>query len=200
MIFILHWGITSPYTTANKNFFQKIVDLWWSNILIFPFAQSNHDYDLQFEVDQKKFIDHNLDISIQCTQASNDMAVLIEQIKEHNILYFCGWETPQHLKILRNIAHLDIMLEDKVISWNSAGANIWAKYYYSYSTDMIQSGLWLLPINIMVNYWSDKYKAYNEENLTQLRNHDVSIPTYALKEQEYLIFKVSKNSTTVELI
>jgi len=58
--------------------------------LIFPFAQKNRNYDLQFELDSQKFIDHNPDVDIECVMASDDIEVLIEQIKEYKSLYFCG--------------------------------------------------------------------------------------------------------------
>gem|GEM_PF-3836369 len=58
--------------------------------MIFPFAQKNRNYDLQFELDSQKFIDHNPDVDIECVMASDDIEVLIEQIKEYKSLYFCG--------------------------------------------------------------------------------------------------------------
>jgi hypothetical protein len=58
--------------------------------LIFPFAQKNRDYQFQFEVDSLKFIDYNPEVDIECTMASDNIDILIEQIKEYKSLYFSG--------------------------------------------------------------------------------------------------------------
>lgn len=64
--FILHWGVTSPRTEKNKEYFQRVIQEWWKKVLIFPFAQKDRNYDLQFEVDKKKFEEHNLDMQLVC--------------------------------------------------------------------------------------------------------------------------------------
>jgi hypothetical protein len=103
MKFFLHGGVTNPRTEKNKNFFQEIVKAGGNKVLIFPFAQKDRDkvlifpfaqkdrdYDLQFEIDSQKFIDNNPDVDIECTMASENIEVLVEQIKEYKLLYFCG--------------------------------------------------------------------------------------------------------------
>jgi len=82
--------MTSPRTEKNKKFFQEVVKVGGNKVLIFPFAQKNRDYDLQFELDSQKFIDNNPDVDIECAMASENVEVLVEQIKEYKSLYFCG--------------------------------------------------------------------------------------------------------------
>lgn len=64
--FILHGGVTSPRTEKNKEYFQRVIQEWWKKVLIFPFAQKDRNYDLQFEVDKKKFEEYNLDMQLVC--------------------------------------------------------------------------------------------------------------------------------------
>lgn len=92
--------MTSPRTEKNKKFFQHVVKEGGNKVLIFPFAQKNRDYDLQFELDSQKFIDNNPDKNLEITMASNDIEILVEQIKEYRSLYFCGGRAKQHMEIL----------------------------------------------------------------------------------------------------
>jgi hypothetical protein len=84
--------------------------------LIFPFAQKDRDYQLQFELDSQKFIDHNPDVDIECAMASDDIEVLVEQIKEYRSLYFCGGITKHHTDIIKKILNYTDILSNKVIS------------------------------------------------------------------------------------
>ena len=82
--------MTSPRTDKNKKFFQEVVKAGGNKILIFAFAQKNRDYHLQFDIDKQKFIDNNPDVELEIDMASSDIDILIEQIKNHKSLYFCG--------------------------------------------------------------------------------------------------------------
>jgi hypothetical protein len=188
--FLLHWWVTSPRTEKNKNFFQHIVKEWGNKILIFPFAQKNRDYDLQFEKDSKKFIDYNLDIDIECAMASDDIEILVEQIREYKSLYFCGWLQEHHLEILRKIEDLRELFENKVVSGNSAGTMIWAKHYFTWDYNRLEDWLWWLPIKVMVHWQSERYDNYSEKELKKLKSYGEDLPVYTIKEQEYEVFEI----------
>lgn len=190
MKFILHGWVTSPRTEKNKKFFQHVVKEWGNKILIFPFAQKNRNYDLQFELDSQKFIDHNPDVNIECVMASDDIEVLIEQIKEYKSLYFCGWLQEYHLEILRKIDNLKMLLDDKVISGNSAGAMIRARHFFTGDYNRLEDWLWWLPIKVMVHWKSEKYNNYSEKELEKLKKYGEDLPIYKIREQEYEVFQV----------
>ena len=120
MKLFLHGGVTSPRTEKNKKFFQEVVKIGGNKILIFPFAQKDKNYQLQFEVDSQKFIDHNPDVDIECVMASDDVDILMEQIKEYKSLYFCGGLLEYHLVIFKEIDNLKELLKHKIISGNSS--------------------------------------------------------------------------------
>jgi len=182
--------MTSPRTEKNKKFFQHVVKEWGNKILIFPFAQKNRNYDLQFELDSQKFIDHNPDVDIECVMASDDIEVLIEQIKEYKSLYFCGWLQEHHLEILRKIDNLKMLLDDKVISGNSAGAMIRARHFFTGDYNRLEDWLWWLPIKVMVHWKSEKYNNYSEKELEKLKKYGEDLPIYKIREQEYEVFQV----------
>ncbi|HKL44554.1 MAG TPA: Type 1 glutamine amidotransferase-like domain-containing protein, partial [Candidatus Absconditabacterales bacterium] len=178
-------------TEKNKKFFQHVVKEGGNKVLIFPFAQKNRDYDLQFELDSQKFIDNNPDLDIECAMASNDIGVLVEQIREYKSLYFCGGKGSQHIDILQQINNLEELLENKIISGNSAGSVIWAKYYYTeFITDVLE-GLGYLDIKMMVHWLSQKYPGkFVLENLEKLKDYGEDLPVYTIREQEYEVFQV----------
>ena len=188
--FLLHGWVTSPRTEKNKQFFQKVVKEGWNKILIFPFAQKNRDYDLQFEIDSQKFIDHNPDVDIECVMASDDIDIFIDQIREYKSLYFCGGLQEHHLEIIRKIANLKELLEDKIISGNSAGTMIWAKHFFTGDYNRLEDWLWFLPIKIMVHWQSEKYDNYSEVELKKLKNYGENLPVYTIREQEYEVFEI----------
>ncbi|HRX63807.1 MAG TPA: Type 1 glutamine amidotransferase-like domain-containing protein [Candidatus Absconditabacterales bacterium] len=190
MKFLLHGGMTSPRTEKNKKFFQHVVKEGGNKILIFPFAQKNRNYDLQFELDSQKFIDHNPDVDIECVMASDDIEVLIEQIKEYKSLYFCGGLQEHHLEILRKIDNLKMLLDDKVISGNSAGAMIRARHFFTGDYNRLEDGLGWLPIKVMVHWKSEKYNNYSEKELEKLKKYGEDLPIYKIREQEYEVFQV----------
>lgn len=189
--FLLHGWLTSPRTEKNKKFFQEIVKSWWNKILIFPFAQKNRDYQLQFELDSQKFIDHNKDIDIECVMASDDIEVLVEQMKEYNLLYFCGWLLEYHLEILRKIDNLKDILKNKVISWNSSGSLIWSKYVYDQDIEKTVVGLGLLDVKMITHWGTDKYPGKEDKTrLLELENYKEKLPIYKIREQEYEVFEI----------
>lgn len=100
MKFLLHWWYTSADSESNKRFFQDIVRIGGSKILHFPFAQKNKEYQLQYDLDIKKFKTYNPDTTFEFSIASTDIDILTQQIIDHPVLYFCGWNTLQHIELV----------------------------------------------------------------------------------------------------
>ncbi len=192
MKLFLHGWATSPRTEKNKKFFQEVVKVWWNKILIFPFAQKNRDYDLQFELDSQKFIDHNPHVDIECAMASEDIEVLIKQIKEYNSLYFCGWRMGYHLDIVKQIWNLKELFDGKIISGNSSWSLMWCKYAYDQDIETtFKIWLGLLNVKMITHWWTDRYPdKTDEDRLEELRNYWEALPIYKIREQEYEVFEL----------
>lgn len=191
MKLFLHGWVTSPRTEKNKKFFQEVMKAWWNKILIFPFAQKDKNYQLQFEIDSQKFIEHNSDVDIECAMASEDIEVLVEQIKEYDSLYFCGWTTKYHVDIINQLSNYMDMFVDKIISWNSAGSLMWSKYYYDQDFEDTHTWLWLLNIKMIAHWWTDRYPwKKDEDRIKELKNYWEELPIYKIKEQEYEVFDI----------
>ena len=189
--FFLHGWATSSRTEKNKIFFQEVVNIGWNRVLIFPFAQKDRNYDLQFEIDSQKFIDNNPDADIECAMASDDIEVLVEQIKEYKSLYFCGGMTKYHLEILKQIDNLKGLLKDKIVSGNSAWSIVWTRYTYDHDIEWIVEALWILDIKMIVHWWENRYpNRSDEDRLKELKNYWEALPIYTIKEQEYEVFEI----------
>jgi hypothetical protein len=82
-------------------------------------------------------------------------------------------------------------LSNKVISWNSAGSLMWAKYYYTQDFDEVRKGLGVLNIKMITHLWTDRYPNINEDMwLKKLENYKEDLPIYKIKEQEYELFEI----------
>lgn len=188
--FILHGGVTSPRTEKNKEYFQRVIQEWWKKVLIFPFAQKDRNYDLQFEVDKKKFEEHNLDMQLDIVQASEDIEVLVQQIKEAEVLYFCGGITKYHTDIISQISNIRELIENKVITWNSAWSLMWSNLYYTGDFNEVRKWLWLLNIKMICHWQSEKYNNYDEFWLKKLEEYWEKLPIVCIREQEWVEFVV----------
>lgn len=191
MKLFLHGWLTSLRTEKNKKFFQEVVKFWWNKILIFPFAQKDKNYELQFELDSQKFIDHNTDIDIECVMASDDIEVLVDQIKKYNLLYFCGGTTKYHIEIMDKLSDYADLFSDKIISWSSAGALMWAEYYYDQDFEKVMEWLGLFEIKLIC-HWGTKYypDKLDADRLNDLENYKENLPIYKIEEQEYEMFEI----------
>ena len=191
MKLFLHGWVTSPRTEKNKKFFQEVVKAGGNKILIFPFAQNDKKYDLQFDVDSQKFIDHNPDADIECVMASDDIDILIEQIKEYDSLYFCGGTTKYHVDVINQVLNYMDLFIDKVISWSSAGSLMWSKYYYDQDFEVVYKWLWLIDSKMICHWWSDRYPSKDDKiRLEELKNYEEDLPIYKIREQEYEVFEI----------
>jgi len=76
----------------------------------------------------------------------------LEQIKSSDVIYFHGGKTLKLLEALKEFPDFRNLFDGKIVAGESAGANVWGRYFYSPSADSIGEGLGYLPIKIIPHY------------------------------------------------
>lgn len=104
-----------------------------------------------------------------------------EQIKSSDVVYFHGGTTLKLLEALKNFPNLKRLLSGKIVAGESAGANVFGKFFYSPNADKVGEGLGFLPLKIIPHY-SEKYKG-------KLDNVGNGLELLALPEYEFKVFQ-----------
>lgn len=77
---------------------------------------------------------------------------LLEKIKLFDVIYFHGGRTLKLLETLKGFPDFRNSFDGKIVAGESAGANVWGRYFYSPNADSIGEGLGYLPIKIIPHY------------------------------------------------
>lgn len=81
-----------------------------------------------------------------------DKENFIEQVKSVDIVYFTGGRSLVLLEALKKYPNIEKFLEGKTVAGESAGANVFCKFFYSPLADSVSEGLGILPIKIIPHY------------------------------------------------
>lgn len=76
----------------------------------------------------------------------------VSQVQLADVVYFGGGVSLKLLESLKKYPKLKELLEGKTIAGESAGANVFCKYFYSPHADGVFEGLGFLPIKIIPHY------------------------------------------------
>jgi len=184
--FILHGGRTSRPSVHNTNFFKEMVKSSPEpvKILTVYFAVIKEKWKESFEDDKKKFFLFNPDTEMEFVLASDDIDILIGQIKSANIIYIRGGTELLIYEIFRKINNLAELFDSKVIGGSSAGAYVLSKYFYSNYRDSIHEGTGILPIKCFAHY-SDEMS----DKLQMLKEYNEDLDVYAIPETEFVVIK-----------
>ena len=102
----------------------------------------------------------------------------IAQIQSSDVVYFSGGVSLKLLETLKKYPKLEESLEGKTIAGESAGANVFCKYFYSPHADGVFEGLGLLSIKIIPHYkieYKDKLDGIGSEL------EELLLPEYSFK-------------------
>jgi len=188
--FFLHGWKTSIDSEKNRIFFQNICKEG-DRILVLPFAFDKAAWQESFEAIKTRCIKYNPDKHIMFTCANDESNALIQQIIDHDVLYFSWWLEDGHLRVMQQISELEKIFQNKRIVWISAGANMLATSYYTQDFEKVEPGLKILPIKIICHRWSDYSLARTDaERLADLEAYGEPLPVYKIPEQEYIEMEI----------
>lgn len=182
--FILHGGLNSENMDEdNSPFYAEILKDTPQNldILLVPFAKDDEGRKNRavekVTMEFNKFVgEKNMIIEI-----ANE-ADFLNQISRADIVYFHGGVSFRLLEILKKYPGIQRSLKGKVVAGESAGANVWCKYFYSPHADGVFEGLGMLPLKI-IPHFKDEYRE-------RLNGFGADMEELLLPEYEFKTFTV----------
>lgn len=184
--YILHGGNVSTPSIHNTNFYKEMVKSLSQpvKILAVYFAVQKDKWQELLEDDKEKFFRFNPGIEIEFTLASDNMAVLNNQIKSADTIYIRGGAKLLVYKIFKKIDNLSELFKDKIVAGSSAGAYVLSKYFYSDDEDMIMEGTGILPIKCFAHYSDEK-----ASKLKMLKEYGEDLKIYTIPDTEFVIIR-----------
>ncbi len=181
--FILHGGFNAEKSDEdNSNFYTEILKDTPEviHLLLVPFAKDSdrvapavHKVSAEF-VKNNKWNKH-IEIKVATEEG------FLKQLEWANVMYFHGGVSLKLLDTLRQFPNIETYLPDKTVAGESAGANVWARYFYSPKADSVSEGLGILPIKIIPHF--------KEEYRGKLNNVGVEIEELQLPEYTFRVLR-----------
>jgi peptidase E len=176
--FILHGGFDRNKNEENLEFYQDILSYSSDKvkILLVCFATEDEKVDQKVAKLKNRFqkVSGNKILSFEVANRSDFRT----QIQVADIIYFCGGQTFRLLGVLKEFPALKDWIKEKVLVGESAGANVWGKYFYSPNADKIEKGLGFIPIKI-IPHFVPKYAHLLDKVETNLQ--ELNLPEYTFK-------------------
>lgn len=179
--FILHGGFNPGQTSENNtDFYKEILKdaPEGARVLLVPFAKDVDRITLATQKVASELNSNKWQKSIIVEVANEED--FIQQLKSTDVAYFHGGASLKLLEALKKYPNLEESLNGKIVAGESAGANVWSKYFYSPKSDTVSEGLGVLPIKMIPHY----KKEYEEK----LANVGLDLEQLSLKEYEYKVF------------
>lgn len=185
--YVLHGGATRRQTKDNARFFFEVTQGLpeSATILCVYFARNRVDWAQLFEQDKINFSSAVPDKNLRFELAQEETNVFVEQIKKTNVIFIPGGSTPILQSHLKHINDLKNLLQNKVVAGSSAGALVFAEYYYENDDDTYNQGLGLLPYKIICHY-SEAISGKRE----QLRKYGKNLEILNIPEEKFLIIEL----------
>ena len=180
--FILHGGFNSEKSDEdNSPFYIEILKSAPQNasILLVPFAK-DADRILPATVKVSKEFENAKSQKNLAIEVATE-STLIEQIHSSNVIYFHGGVSLKLLDALKKYPDLDESLRGKIVAGESAGANVWGKYFYSPKSDTVSEGLGILPIKICPHYKQEYERKLDDVGIDV---EELLLPEYQFKTFE----------------
>ncbi len=179
--FILHGGFSKGKTDEdNSKFYTEILKdaPEKAKVLLVCFAKDDDRISDATTRVMAEFNKNKWQKEITFEIANNES--FLGQIKLADVIYFHGGRTLKLLEALKEFPNFQSSFDGKTIAGESAGANVWARYFYSPNADSVGEGLGFLPLKIIPHY-TDQYKGKLDGVGKDLEELD-------LPEYEYQIF------------
>ena len=181
--FILHGGFTpGNQNENNSDFYMEILNgvPKKAKLLIVPFAKNPERIPITTERIRGEFNNNKGDKILNFDVANEEY--FLEQIKSADVVYFQGGTTLKLLDALKKYPELKDSLKGKTVAGESAGANVFGRFFFSPSANQVMEGLGILPLKIIPHYkekYKDVFKDVNEK-----------IESSILKEYEYKVIEL----------
>ena len=186
--FILHGGYTNVDNEQNSNFWRELSQYTpdGGNILLVNFSRKDDEMNKYFEEDKNRILKeiHNKKFIFSLASKENFM----EQIKIANTIYMRGGNTEKLLDTLKQYHDFSKSLTGKVVSGDSAGAYVLAKYY-PVSNGKVNEGLGILPIRIICHYENPRFE-FKNDLLILMEQYPKDLELVILRDFEYRVFTV----------
>src|SRR3989344_4720811 len=189
--FILVGGYPRRAADGGKGLAQEMVKGFKEPIkmLICYFARPTIQWKLNAVEDRQCFRKHLVGKKVEFKTAQIEN--FSEQVNWANVIYLRGGRTEKLLKLLGQCGDWEKELSGKTIAGSSAGAHALSKYNFNLDKLKLDEGIGLVPVKVLVHYQSN-YNAPNidwNEALEELKNYKENLPTYTLREGEYVILE-----------
>ncbi|MFA6383536.1 MAG: Type 1 glutamine amidotransferase-like domain-containing protein [Parcubacteria group bacterium] len=189
--YILNGGMTRIPCESNDNFFKEIITSVKKpvKVLLVFFAAERKRWPELEEEHKEKFFSRANGKKIEFGIASVDVKKFIQQVGWCDVVYIRGGLTPVLQKQLEKVPNFKDLIKNKIVAGSSAGALVFAKYYYEQDYDKIFEGLGYLPVKMITHYLcSGEYAATSgKDKLKILENYKEKLPIYAIPETEFII-------------
>ncbi len=151
--FILHGGFNPGQTNEdNTDFYKEILKdaPEGAKVLLVPFAK---------DIDRIPSATQKITSELNGNKWQNNIIVevaneddFMQQLQSADVAYFHGGASLKLLEALKQYPNLEEALVGKIVAGESAGANVWSKFFYSPKADVVTEGLGILPIKITPHY------------------------------------------------
>lgn len=178
--FILHGGSDSTKKNEdNSDFYKEILKDTGDRvrILLVLFAKDDEERiknGIKKVTQEFNNVSGNKELMISVADQGN----FIEQIKLSDVINFHGGVSLRLLEALKKYKDIEELLRGKIVSGESAGANVFGKYFYSPSANNVFEGLGILPLKIIPHY-REEYK--NKLNGIGPDLEELFLPEYKFK-------------------
>ena len=191
--YILHGGEISRPSVHNQNYFREMVMGLAEpiKILLVYFAREKNRWREFMDYDTEKFKGAANGKKVECVLANNNLAKLLSQVKQSDIIYIIGGRDKALQKGFDGLGDLGKLFHGKVVAGSSAGANMLGRYYYDIERERVERGLDVLPIKVISHYKGSKYAGNDQARVELLRSHGEDLKIYTLPETEYFVVEQS---------
>lgn len=177
--YILHGGAAQIINTENDPFYAEILKDTPDKlkILLVYFANDPERNEERKRGNMEQFNRVRGSKKLEFEIANEN--IFFDQIKKSDIIYIRGGSTPVIIEALSKFDNLEEQFEGKVVSGESAGMNVLAKYSFSKSGGGITKGLGILEVKTISHF--DGVKGVGEMEKVGTELEKVYLPEFEFK-------------------
>lgn len=191
--YFLHGGMAGVPCENNEKFIEEIINSVESpvRILLVFFAAEKARWSQLEEGHKQRFLAKANGKKIEFKISIEQTDQFVEQIKWCNVVYIRGGSTLTLQKYLKKTPNFKDLIKNKTVAGSSAGALVFAKYYYDQDYDKIFEGLGYLHVKMITHYLcAGEYAVTSgKDKLKILEDYKEKLPVYAIRETEFVIIK-----------